>query len=112
MASATINRAASADSTSSSFRGRKTEAGEYIRLQYDIVKNYDFLFENIAFEGGGGKMVAYVGAIQVGSVLYRLLFYFTLISHYQSTAGGGLSMILPLHAGVEPTLPRWPRHIP
>ena len=28
-------------------------------------------------------------------------------SHYQSTAGGDLSMLFTLHAGFEPTLPRW-----
>ena len=33
--------------------------------------------------------------------------HFFLISRYQSTAGGDLSMLFPLLAGFEPTLPRW-----
>ena len=36
-----------------------------------------------------------------------VIFCYFLISHYQSTAGGDLSMLFPLHAGFEPTLPRW-----
>ena len=35
-----------------------------------------------------------------------IFFIYFLISHYQSTAGGDLSMLFPLHAGFEPTLPR------
>ena len=48
------------------------DATKYIIEQYSVIKNYDFLFENISFEGGGAKLVAYVGAIQV-----RLFEYFS-----------------------------------
>ena len=37
------------------------------------------------------------------------IFFPFLFSHYQSTAGGDLSMLFQLHAGFEPTLPRWLR---
>ena len=32
---------------------------------------------------------------------------FILISHYQTTTGGDLSILFPLHAGFEPSLPCW-----
>ena len=38
---------------------------------------------------------------------YVAFFFFFLISHYQSTAGGDLSMLSPVHAGFEPTPRRW-----
>ena len=31
----------------------------------DVVKDHDFQFENLVFEGGGNKGMAYVGALQV-----------------------------------------------
>lgn len=36
----------------------------------DILKNYDFPFTNLVFEGGGNKGMAYVGALKVCSYFY------------------------------------------
>ena len=43
----------------------------------------------------------------ISKACHSWFLFFSLISHYQSTAGGDLSMLFPLHAGFEPTLPRW-----
>ena len=48
-------------------------ADDYIREQYETIKHYDFMFENLAFEGGGAKMIGYVGAITVSTILFYFL---------------------------------------
>ena len=50
-------------------------ADDYIREQYDTIKHYDFMFENLAFEGGGAKMIGYVGAITVSTDLCTCMLY-------------------------------------
>ena len=57
--------------------------------------------------------MGYLGYLSVRTLkgcvlnLFLIWFYYFLIGRYQSTAGGDLSMLFPLHAGFEPTLPRW-----
>ena len=34
----------------------------------DKLRNYDFAFENLCFEGGGVKGVGHIGIIQVSSI--------------------------------------------
>ena len=41
------------------------EADKELKEQFEQLKKYDFDFENLAFEGGGAKMAAYAGAIEV-----------------------------------------------
>ena len=36
----------------------------------DVYKDFQFPFENLVFEGGGNKGMAYVGALQVGILLF------------------------------------------
>ena len=42
-----------------------TVADDLQAVDDDIFKNYDFPFENLVFEGGGNKGMAYVGALRV-----------------------------------------------
>ena len=48
----------------------------------DMFRNFDFPFENLIFEGGGNKGMAYVGALKV-NVIYRYMLI-TVYLFYQS----------------------------
>ena len=39
---------------------------EDLETEYRKIKDYDFDFENLAFEGGGVKMASYIGVVKVG----------------------------------------------
>ena len=39
---------------------------EDLEKEYNKIKDYEFDFENLVFEGGGVKMGGYIGAVKVG----------------------------------------------
>ena len=50
-----------------------TVADDLQAVDDDIFKNYDFPFENLVFEGGGNKGMAYVGALRVSLLFSRFI---------------------------------------
>lgn len=59
-----------------SFSGSKlfsTVVGDADKVDVDIFNNFNFPMENLVFEGGGNKGMAYVGTLKV----FRQLFFFT-----------------------------------
>ena len=51
---------------------------ESVRKQIKDVSDYNYDFENLAFEGGGAKMIAYAGVVKVTTFVFsfgRLFFY-------------------------------------
>ena len=46
---------------------------ESLEKEFDKIKDYDFDFENIVFEGCGMKIVGYVGAIRVSAILFTFI---------------------------------------
>lgn len=41
-----------------------------LKQHLQTLKQYDYGFENLVFEGGGAKISAYVGVVKVGSINY------------------------------------------
>ena len=47
---------------------KQIDSDTYVREQMETIKNYDFKYENLVLEGGGAKLVAFVGAVQVSEL--------------------------------------------
>lgn len=51
---------------------------EELKQKLESIKGYNYEFENLAFEGGGAKMAAYVGSVKVDFT--NIIIYIQLLS--------------------------------